>query len=74
MRVHPIVIEPSGKVAFDGQVIEHRPALDAFAVEDGFEDWSDMRRFWALEHPNITQWTGVRICWSNFIPAADAEI
>ncbi|WP_042694336.1 hypothetical protein, partial [Azospirillum sp. B506] len=37
--------------------------LDDFAQHDGFEDWADLREFWAREHPGITDFVGVLIRW-----------
>lgn len=37
--------------------------LNEFAQRDGFRDWSDMRKFWAEEHPGVEQFTGVLLMW-----------
>lgn len=37
--------------------------LDAFAVRDGFGDWSDMRGFWRVFHPGVTLFDGVLVGW-----------
>ncbi|MBN9568748.1 MAG: hypothetical protein J0H79_14200 [Alphaproteobacteria bacterium] len=46
--------------------------LDEFAREDGFDTWPDLCAFWAREHSAIAQWSGVLICWTDFIPAGPA--
>jgi hypothetical protein len=38
---------------------------DQFAVSDGFADWRDMENFWAAEHPDLRQWEGVLIRWTD---------
>jgi hypothetical protein len=39
--------------------------LDAFAVDDGFADWTDMRAFWLEEHDgkHLGPFVGVLILW-----------
>lgn len=39
--------------------------LDAFAVVDGFEDWADLRAFWAETHDGPDIFEGVRIFWGS---------
>jgi hypothetical protein len=36
--------------------------LDEFAMEDGFRDWDDMRKFWREEHA-VSEFSGVLITW-----------
>lgn len=38
-------------------------AMDAFAKHDGFDDVSDMERFWAETHPRIEVFAGVVVSW-----------
>lgn len=38
--------------------------LDKFAKADGFEDWAELREFWATEHPNIRDFHGVMVSWA----------
>ncbi len=37
---------------------------DAFARADGFEDYADMRAFWAKEHSGVEVFDGVLIRWA----------
>src|SRR5882672_2766097 len=37
--------------------------LDAFALNDGFAAWTQMRTFWAKHHPNVLQFRGLIIYW-----------
>jgi hypothetical protein len=38
--------------------------LDAFAVNDGFDNWRDLKAFWAGERGrNVNQWSGCIIFW-----------
>ena len=37
--------------------------MDAFAREDGFADWAEMREFWRREHPGAPVFSGVMIRW-----------
>lgn len=49
-----------------GHAITTPDDTDAFAVGDGFDDWKDMRAFWAEQHPEITKaWEGVMIQWGE---------
>lgn len=45
-------------------------ALDAFARSDGFDDWADLRAFWAEHHPGINEFNGVMIRWEPMSLAA----
>lgn len=40
-------------------------ALDLFAVDDGFADWADLKRFWAEEHSAISVFGGILIRWEG---------
>jgi hypothetical protein len=40
-------------------------ALDQFAVGDGFEDWADLRGFWAKFHPGVTVFEGIITVWGD---------
>ncbi len=42
------------------------PGLDAFAADDGFTDWAQMRAFWAQAHPEVSVFEGVLIRWADF--------
>lgn len=46
---------------------------DAFAKSDGFQGWADLAAFWAAEHPDMRQWSGVIIRWVNLVAEADAQ-
>jgi hypothetical protein len=50
---------------FGVYLIEHKTAkdLDGFSRKDGFNDWADMRGFWAEEHPDVKDFHGVLIEW-----------
>jgi hypothetical protein len=39
--------------------------LDQFAKNDGFEDWAALRRFWAIHHPGVTEFSGLLIRWGD---------
>ena len=41
--------------------------MDAFAREDGFADWSEMREFWRREHPDTPVFSGVLIRWGDLL-------
>jgi hypothetical protein len=41
-------------------------SLDAFARRDGFEDWGELREFWALEHDGVREFEGALIEWDGF--------
>jgi hypothetical protein len=48
------------------QVIKSPAYLDAFAVNDGFTDWADMRQFWRDEHGDLARlgpFVGILIQW-----------
>lgn len=38
--------------------------LQAFAEQDGFASWKDLRQFWEKEHPGFDQFEGVLIRWA----------
>lgn len=43
--------------------IDRPSELDAFARIDGFVDWAELREFWSVEHPEVTDFHGVIITW-----------
>ena len=45
---------------------------DAFAAADGFQDWAELKRFWAAEHPGLATFSGVMICWLALDPTRAA--
>jgi hypothetical protein len=47
-----------------GRTTISRAELDHFAVMDGFADWHDMRLFWAVAHPAVTEFEGVLVRWA----------
>jgi hypothetical protein len=51
----------------DGELDGRR---DLFARSDGFQDWAEMRLFWAKEHPGINVFDGALIRWIGFQPSA----
>lgn len=40
--------------------------LDAFAQQDGFDDFRSLAEFWREHHKGIQQWEGVLIRWTAF--------
>jgi uncharacterized protein YqfB (UPF0267 family) len=38
--------------------------LQAFAEQDGFANWKELRAFWGAEHPGFDQFEGVLIRWA----------
>jgi hypothetical protein len=40
--------------------------LDAFAQQDGFEDFRGLVEFWREHHSGIQRWEGVLIRWMDF--------
>lgn len=56
----------------DACLITDVRGLDEFARKDGFNDWWDMRAFWAENHPGsmngagFLEWTGRLIRWEPF--------
>lgn len=61
------------RVMTDRATIQSADALDAFARMDGFEDWAELRAFWAKQHPTITVFDGILIRWIWFKPAPSKE-
>jgi hypothetical protein len=47
----------------DGDIIDRPTLLDAFAQRDGFEDWRELRRFWAKHHKDVRDFEGLLIEW-----------
>ena len=47
---------------------------DAFAVSDGFQDWSDMAAFWRKHHPGVIVFEGVLIRWVEIQPSEFAPL
>lgn len=39
--------------------------LTDFARADGFDDWQQLKAFWAQNHPGIDRFSGVLIRWSD---------
>lgn len=68
-RVWPIRIDLTAEIvcANDGW-IRSAADLDAFAVSDGFADWSDMVAFWGHQHPGVLVFSGVMIGWAQIEP------
>lgn len=69
-NVEPIGIDVSRHaLAIGGKApIEDAAWLDAFARQDGFHDWKEMRAFWIREHDLGVhgRWWGVLISWTDF--------
>lgn len=51
-----------------GAPIGDLPSLDAFAIQDGFEDFRSLVEFWRENHDGVEQWEGVLIRWKDFKP------
>ena len=47
--------------------------LDAFARQDGFQHWGQMRLFWQVNHPWIETFQGTLIPWLDFEAAPIAD-
>lgn len=59
-------------VAGDARIIG-TPALNAFAVCDGFSDWDELKAFWRREHGDVAEFFGSIIFWGDtFRAASDA--
>lgn len=52
------VVEIGGEPA-----ITDAGGLDLFARFDGFADWPDLCAFWAAEHAEVSEFSGVLIRW-----------
>lgn len=62
--IWPIVIELDAQIVLlNGRVIKASGELDAFAFQDGFDDWDQMDGFWRKNHPGISAFRGVLIRW-----------
>lgn len=60
-----MVAEKAGSSWGDAHYVARSPKhLDAFAMDDGFTNWADMRAFWAKEHPGTEEFEGVLIRWA----------
>lgn len=46
--------------------IDMADELDWFARADGFDDWNDLRGWFADTHDAVANWSGVLIEWSDF--------
>lgn len=69
LMVSPITIKfGDGLVSCGDELIYTKPALDAFAVRDGFQSWADMKNYWHLLHKNTPQseFDGFLIIWTDF--------
>lgn len=56
----------AGRVTVEGLfTIGTAAELDAFAVSDGFADWSELRGFWKAEHGAIERFSGVIVHWGE---------
>ncbi|WGM45253.1 hypothetical protein KOAAANKH_00114 [Brevundimonas sp. NIBR10] len=55
----------TGRIEVHGVSTMHLADLDHFARSDGFEDWADLKRFWAREHPGLEAFEGVLIRWDS---------
>lgn len=58
-----------GRIDVEGEkIVKTAPALDAFALGDGFADWYDMREFWRENHGDVVRlgpFVGVLIKWES---------
>lgn len=62
---------PGNRVMTGGAALASGDALDEFARMDGFAGWSELRAFWAKEHPGANYFNGMLIRWTDFIPNPD---
>ncbi len=46
-------------------ILRKRAEVDAFARDDGFADWDDMREFWRQEHPDTLWFDGIVTFWGR---------
>ncbi|OCC01746.1 hypothetical protein BA190_27685 [Labrys sp. WJW] len=69
VSVNPIRLDfPNGRIeigdaALPGWYQNPSYQLDSFAQRDGFDDWADMRAFWAEHHPATPIFSGFQIRW-----------
>jgi hypothetical protein len=62
--VSPIRIDVAGDaLELHGVTTTRREGLDAFAQQDGFADWSELKAFWIENHPGVTIFAGWVIYW-----------
>lgn len=64
--VHAVTIvfnSRNNKVIVDRREISELKALNAFAKQDGFSNWFDMRDFWIENHPGKSYFKGILIKW-----------
>ncbi|GJD97739.1 hypothetical protein [Methylobacterium iners] len=68
--VLPIIIELDAQIVMlDERIITDPDALDAFAVSDGFAEWSKLDAFWRRTHPGTSVFRGVLVRWTPLDPS-----
>ncbi|MEW9304740.1 hypothetical protein [Labrys neptuniae] len=64
--VNPITLDfQNNRVTVGGVTLTGWSQLQAFARGDGFEDWADMRAFWAENHPATPVFSGIQLLWDR---------
>lgn len=64
--VNPITLDfPNDRVSIGGVILTGWSQLNAFSQGDGFEDWADMRAFWAENHPGAPVFSGIQLLWDR---------
>lgn len=54
------------EVLLDGEAFRGVLALDHFAALDGFASWDEMKLFWDVEHPGLSEFEGSLVQWTDF--------
>lgn len=66
LHVAPIaLLLDADEVRLTSVNIVNAGGLDAFARDDGFDDWSALKQFWAEQHPGQSHFNGVFIAWGD---------
>jgi hypothetical protein len=67
-QVTPIRLNLAADLIDAGGMLHAWDELDAFAVNDGFTDWADLKAFWAHAHPSTPIFSGIMLRWAHFAP------
>lgn len=69
-NVCPITLDfSSHKIDLNGIVYISKLIANDFARSDGFSDWTEMKDFWRINHPDVPVFSGILIRWNAFKPA-----
>jgi hypothetical protein len=65
--IEPVMLDFSGYgvVKVGGNVLFSDARMQAFARQDGFSSWAEMRAFWCENHPRDEIFEGVLIRWGS---------